>query len=357
MAFKILAINPGSTSTKVAIYEDRSCLSEVSYEHDQEILSLGIWEQYGERKRVIMKALSEADIPLSEINAIAARGGRVRPVPSGVYSVNNALLEDSKSSINGAHASSLAVFLGEDFAEVAKCPVYIVDPVSVDEMVPEARYSGTPLIMRKSLSHALNSKEVARKASLKLGMNYENLNLVVAHLGGGTTISAHKNGRMIDVINDFEGSFTPERSGGLPTLDLVSLCFSGKFSKDEVMRMIEGDGGFKAYLGTKNLKQIEEQILAGDEKSSLLMQAYLYQLTKTIGSIVAILNFKVDALCITGGIAKSQRICSALSDRFSKMTQVLFFPGSFEMEALALRVLNVMEGKERARVYPEGDFI
>ena len=357
MPVRILVINPGSTSTKVAIYEGSSCLVNTSYEHDPHTLALGIWDQYRERRKVVLETFAQVHIPLEEIDAVAARGGRIRPVASGVYMVNELLMKDSKSDVNGTHASSLAVFIGKDFASSASCPLYVVNPISVDEMIPEARFSGTPLIQRKSLGHALNSKEVARRASSALGKKYEDLNLVVAHLGGGTTISAHRKGKMIDLINDFEGGFTPERAGGLPTLDLVRLCFSGRFSEAEIMRVIEGEGGFKAYSGTKDIKLIEDRIKNGDEKSTLTMKAYLYQLGQTIGRMMAVLDFDVNGLCITGGMAKSQMICSAIKEKFSKVTKVMPYPGSFEMEALAGRVLNVVEGREKARSYPGGTLI
>lgn len=351
----IAVLNPGSTSTKVALYSDRECLLERSVSHSPEELAADVFAQVRVRRQVVEELFAEVGVSAKDISAVAARGGRLRPIPSGVYRMNGQMIEDSLNGTSGKHASALAVLIGKELAAASKCPVFVVDPVSVDEFLPESRLSGLKDIERKSLGHALNSKEVAFRAAYDLGKSYEDVNLVVAHLGGGTTVSAHKKGQMIDLVNDFEGSFTPERAGGLPTLELVNLCFSGKYTKEQVMRKIEGEGGFYSYLGTKDMQEVERRIEEGDSQSALVMNAYLLQLSKTIGSLMAVLSFSVDALCVTGGIAHSLKVTSFLKETFLPVAPVYIYPGSFEVDTLARRVLGVLNGQESPRIYPGGE--
>lgn len=350
----ILVLNPGSTSTKVALYSDDICLLERSVSHTRKELELDVFDQVGMRRQVIERLLADARISVRDLSAIAARGGRIQPVPSGVYRMNEQMIYDSINGTPGKHASALAVLIARELAADSNCPVFVVDPVSVDEFLPEARLSGLKEIERKSLGHALNSKAVALRAARNLGKSYEDVNLVIAHIGGGTTISAHRKGQMIDIINDFEGGFTPERAGGLPTIELINLCFSGRYTQEQMMRKIEGEGGFYSYLGTKDLEEIQDWIEAGDPQSILVMKAYLLQLSKSIGSLMAVLSFSVDALCITGGIACSQRVTSFLKEAFSSIAPVYIYPGSFEVETLAKRVLAVLNGEEIPKTYPGG---
>jgi len=350
----ILVLNPGSTSTKVALYYDDVCLLERSVSHTQEELELDVFDQVRVRQQVIERLFAEAGISVRDLSAIAARGGRIRPVSSGVYRMNDQIIYDSINGTSGKHASALAVLIARELTADSNCPVFVVDPVSVDELLPEARLSGLKEIERKSLGHALNSKAVALRAARDLGESYKDVNLVIAHIGGGTTISAHRKGQMIDIINDFEGGFTPERAGGLPTIELINLCFSGKYTQEQLMRKIEGEGGFYSYLGTKDIKEIEDRIEAGDPQSILVMKAYLLQLSKSIGSLMAVLSFLVDAFCITGGIAYSQRVTSFLKETFSSIAPVFIYPGSFETETLAKRVLAVLNGDEIPKTYPGG---
>lgn len=349
--FNILVINPGSTSTEVAIFNNEFCVIKQSISHTTQQLSLTVDKQLNFRKKAILDFLETSNIDLKKLSAIAARGGRLKAVKSGTYKVDKELLKDSYSKENGNHVSKLAVILGVEIAEEVGCQVYIVDPISVDELLDEARISGIPEIKRKSLGHALNTKAVCRKTAQELNSSYNDINIVVAHLGGGTTISSHKNGKMIDLINDFEGAFTPERSGGLSNIELVKMCFSGKYQEEEILRKLEGLGGFYSYLGTKDFIEIESRIANGDEYSKLIMDAYLLQLTKELGSMVAVLEYEVDAISVTGSIAKSKNVIEHLKSIFSKIAPVFVYPGSFEVEALAAGVIRVLRGEETARNY------
>lgn len=353
----ILVINPGSTTTQVALYNNKKCVSEKSISHTMEQLTLDVENQINFRKQSIINFIEKCDVSLQDISAIAARGGRLKPLPSGTYLVNELMLKDSFDKGNGNHASRLAVIIANEIAQEIGCNVYSVDPISVDEMIPEARISGMPEIERKSLSHALNMKAVARKAAEELNQNYKKTNQVVVHLGGGTTISCHRDGQMIDLINDFEGVFTPERSGGLPNLQLVKLCFSKKYSEKEIIKKMEGLGGFYAYLGTKDFLEIEERIKSGNKQAKLVMDAYMHQLIKVIGSMVAVLEYKVDAISITGSIARSVNVTNRLKEVFSGIAPIFVYPGSFEVEALAFGVLRVLEGQEKPKIYPNGEIL
>lgn len=348
----ILVINPGSTSTKVGLYKGEHCVLEESISHTMEELSMDVDDQIGFRKRSILDFFKKLKIDLKCLSAVAARGGRLKPIPSGTYVVNRRMIQDSHNKENGNHASRLAIIIGDEIAKEAGCNIYTVDPISVDEMIQEARISGMQEIERKSLGHALNTKAVSRKTARDLDKNYKDINIIVAHLGGGTTISSHKNGKMIDLINDFEGIFTPERAGGLPNLQLVQMCFSGKYREEEILKKVEGLGGFYSYLGTKDFIEIEQRINNGDSHAKLIMDAYIYQLTKVIGSMVAVLAYKVDAISITGSIAKSKNVSSRLASVFSPVAPILVYPGSFEMEALADGVLRVLRGFESPKIYP-----
>jgi butyrate kinase len=349
--YYILVINPGSTSTQVALFKNQNCLKEESIEHTSEQLSMEVDNQKEFRKKAVMNFIKGMDIEFNDLSAIAARGGRIKPIKSGTYLVDEAMIRDSESKENGNHASRLAVIIGNEIANEVGCNVYSVDPISVDEMIDMARISGIPEIERKSLSHALNMKAVCRKTAYDLNKDYDDSNIVVAHLGGGTTISCNRKGQMIDLINDFEGIFTPERAGGLPNLQLVKLCFSGKYSENEIIRKLEGLGGFYSYLGTKDFKEIEQRIAEGDNYAKLIMDAYLYQLTKAIGSMLAVLEYKVDAISITGSISKSDNVINKIKSIFSSIAPILVYHGSFEMEALANGVLKVLEGKEKPKNY------
>lgn len=350
----ILAINPGSTSTQVGLFHNDQPLVCTSITHSLDQLAQDIADQVGFRRDAVGEVLHNAGLTPRNVSAVAARGGRLKPVPSGTYLVNDEMLQDAHSTIHGNHASRLAVIIGHNIAAEANCQVFVVDPISVDEMIGAARYSGTPAIVRKGLGHALNSKAVARKTAAHLKKAYVDTRLVIAHLGGGTSISAHLHGRMIDIINDFEGGFTPERCGGLPNIELVRLCFSGTYSEKDILKIIEGCGGFFGYLGTKDLREVERRIRANDELAINIMEAYIYQLTKSIGSMLAVLKYKVDAISLTGSIANSGMVTSCITDTFSPVAPVMVYPGSFELESLAQGVLRVISGQEKPLHYPQG---
>ena len=351
----IAVVNPGSTSTKAALYKGARCVVERSVFHPIEVLRQKIPEQAGDRRAVLTELFAEAGVTPEHLSAIAARGGRLRPVRGGVYAVNQEMILDTLAPQASQHASALAVLIGIELSRSSGCPVYVVDPISVDEMLPIARLSGTPLILRSSLGHALNTREVCRRVAFTLGHSYEELNLVVAHLGGGTTVSAHKKGRMVDLINDFEGGFTPERSGGVPVNQLIELCFSGEFSEEELQKKIEGEGGFYAYLGTKNAEEAIKRAQSGDPFAFNILAAYLLQLGKSIAAMLSVLDFHADALCITGGMAHSSFIVNHLREKFVTMLPFYVYPGSFEMEALAAQVLAVLKGEKCALSYPDGE--
>lgn len=355
--YNILVINPGSTSTQIGIFQNKKCIVEKSISHTSDELSLDVDKQKEFREKAVYEFIAESGLSIDQFHGIAARGGRLRPLVSGTYLLNKQLLKDSYDKTYGNHASRLAVIIGEQIAKSANCPLYVVDPISVDEMIDEARVSGMPGIERRSLGHALNIKAVGKKTAYDLNKRYDELNMVIAHLGGGSTISGHRKGRMFDIINDFEGIFTPERSGGLPNLQLVKLCFSGRYTEQEVIKKMEGQGGFFGYLGTKDFLEIEKRIKRGDNNAELIMDAYLYQLTKVIGSMVAVLKYDVDVVSVTGNIAKSKRVIDHLEKTFSKVAPIKAYPGSFELEALALGVLSVLTGEEKAKHYPDGDVV
>ncbi len=350
----ILAINPGSTSTQVGLFRGEMHLKTVSISHTREELELVVEDQVEFRKKAIFELLDEVNIDITSIGAIAARGGRLKPISSGVYRINESMIKDSYNKHNGNHASRLAIIVANEISKEIGCDVFTVDPISVDEMDDKAKISGLYGIDRKSLGHNLNLKAVGVKTANDINKKYEDINIVVAHLGGGTSISAHRKGRIVDITNDFEGVFTPERSGGLPNIEIVKLCFSDKYTEDEIFRMFEGKGGFYSYLGTKNIQEIEMRIKKGDTYAKLIMDAYIYQLTKIIGSMVAALEFNIDAISLTGGIAHSNLITSSISNVFMKISPVYIYPGSFEIETLALRTYRAINGLEEIKTYPGG---
>lgn len=354
--YSILVINTGSTSTQVGIYENDKHIFSKSWSHISS-KNLNVDEQYEIRKKAVYDTLEEAGMAVEDFHAVAVRGGRLKPIESGTYLSNEEMLKDSYSKEHGNHAGRLAVIIGREIGDAAALPVYTVDPISVDEMIDAARYSGMPEIPRKSLGHMLNTKAVARKAAKELGISYEEANFMIAHLGGGTTISGHINGRMVEIINDFEGCMTPERSGGLPNQDLVRLCFSGMFTEEEIIKKIEGAGGFYAYLGTKDLQEVEERIKKREKLAAEIMDAYLFQLIKVMGSIAAVLKYQIDAIIITGNIAKSTTVINHIEDVFGSTALIKVYPGSFELEALASGVFRVLKGDERAKSYSGGEYL
>ncbi len=355
MAYKLLIINPGSTSTKIAVYEDEAPILVETIRHSSEEINKypNIYSQLGFRKEIIIRVLEEKGIKLQELSAIVGRGGLLKPMVSGTYRVNAAMLEDLKIGYQGQHASNLGGLLAKDIAGDNDIPSFIVDPVVVDELADIARVSGIPEIKRMSIFHALNQKAVAKRYAKEMGKAYEDLNIIVAHLGGGVSVGAHHNGRIIDNNNalDGDGPFSPERAGSLPTGDLVKMCFSGKYTQEEILKKLCGKGGFVAYLGTNDARIVEEKAVNGDKEAKLVFDAFAYQVSKSIGECAAVLKGKVDAIILTGGIAYGKSITDMISERTAWIAPIVIYPGEDEMLALAQGGLRVLNGEEEAKEY------
>ena len=353
--YKILVINPGSTSTKVVLFSNEQLLFEKKIEHSSKELSNfnKIIDQYHFRQDIILSFLKEKGINLCTLNAIVGRGGLLKPIASGTYRINKKMLEDLHRGVMGEHASNLGGLLAYGIAENLSIPSYIVDPVVIDEMKPVARISGMPEIPRISIFHALNQKAVARKAALDLGKKYEKLNFIIAHLGGGISVGIHCKGKVIDVNNALngEGPFTPERSGGVPVGALVELCFSGKFTKDEIMKKIKGKGGLVAYLNTNDVREVVKMIKQGDKKAKLILEAMAYQVAKEIGAGATVLEGQLDAIILTGGIAYNNEFVNMVRDRVSFLSLVMVYPGEEEMLSLCEGALRVLKGEEVEKIY------
>ncbi|MCK5780040.1 MAG: butyrate kinase [Psychrilyobacter sp.] len=355
MSYKILAINPGSTSTKIAIYEDEKEIFEKTLRHTNEELAPfeNISDQLEFRREVILDAVSESGVKLEELSAIVGRGGLLKPIAGGTYEVNKEMLADLKVGVLGEHASNLGGRIANEIGEKISKPSFIVDPVVVDEMDEVARISGIPELERKSIFHALNQKAVARRAAKEMDKDYKDLNLIVVHLGGGVSVGAHSNGRVIDVNNalDGDGPFSPERSGQLPIGDLLKMATSGEYELDFIKKRIKGNGGVVAYLGTNDMQEVVSNAESGDKKAALIVDALSYQVAKEVGSMAAVLSGKVDAIILTGGIAYSKKIVGDISSRISFIGEIKVYPGEDEMLALAEGGLRVLKGEENAKKY------
>jgi butyrate kinase len=352
----ILAINPGSTSTKFALFEEDNLIFEKTLRHTSQELSCfkKVTDQFHFRKDLIMKELSGQKIDLSGLAAVVGRGGLIKPIESGIYKVNKKMIDDLRIGIMGQHASNLGGLIADDIASsLPRAEAYIVDPVVVDELEPVARISGHPAIERISILHALNQKAVARTYAESVSRKYEDLNLILVHMGGGISVGAHRQGRIIDVNNalDGDGPFSPERSGGLPSGQLVDLCFSGKYSHQELKTMITGKGGIVAYLGTNNFIEANRMADNGDEKALLIIEAIAYQISKEIGAAAAVLEGKIDAIILTGGLAYQESHVERISKRVSFIAKVVVFPGEDEIKALAYNGLLALDGKIEIKDY------
>lgn len=352
----ILAINPGSTSTKFAVYEDEKCILNKTLRHSVEEMSKykSIIAQFDFRKGLIIDALVEEGIDVDSIKHIIGRGGLTYPMESGIYLVNNLMLEHALEGVMGQHASNLGPLIADFISlQIPNSHAYIADPVVTDELDPVARVAGHPKFERVSIFHALNQKAIARIHARRIGIAYEELNLIVAHLGGGISVGAHKKGRVVDVNNalDGEGPFSPERSGTLPVGQLINLCFSGKYSKEQVYRMVVGEGGFVAYLGTNNALEVQKSAEKGDSQSAFIQEALIYQVSKMIGEMAVVLEGNVDAILITGGLAYNQHLTGTLSARTGFIGPVFVYPGEDELEALAMNALRVARGETKPKIY------
>lgn len=353
--FRNLIINPGSTSTKIAIFDDENPIFIEILRHDLETIKKykRIFDQYDFRKEIILNFLKEKNIKLSELSSVVGRGGLIKPLESGTYYVNEKMIEDLKEAKRGEHASNLGAVLAYEIAKPLNIPAFIVDPVVVDEMDDIARISGLKGIERQSIFHALNQKAVARRVAKDLGKKYEELNLIVVHLGGGISIGAHRKGRVVDVNNALngDGPFAPERAGGLPTQDLVDLCFSGKYTFYEMKKKLAGEGGLVSHLGTNDAREVERRIESGDSYARICYEAMAYQISKTIGEMAAVLKGEIDAIVLTGGIAYSKILIDWIKERVSFLGKIFVYPGEDEMEALNLGALRVLRKEEKAKIY------
>lgn len=353
--FRVLAVNPGSTSTKIAVYEDSRELFSINLTHRAEAIAkyATIMDQYEFRRDVILETLKEKGIETSTLSAVVGRGGLLRPIPGGTYRVNEAMLRDLRAGLQGEHASNLGGLIANAIAEPLGIPAFIVDPVVVDEVETFARYTGRPEIKRRSIFHALNHKASARKAAKDMGKAYEDVNLIVAHLGGGISIAAHKRGRVVDVNNALngDGPIAPERAGSLPAWDLVCMVLEGKYTKDEWKKMLAGKGGVVAYLGINDMREVEERVKAGDEKAAEVLGAVAYTVSKEIGARAAVLEGKVDAVVLTGGLAYDKLFVDWVKQRVEFIAPVKCYPGENEMEALVQGTMRVLLGEETAQEY------
>lgn len=353
---QVLAINPGSTSTKIAVYQDASPVFIQTIRHTTEELAPfeKVTDQYSFRKDLILQQLHDADIDIQSLNIIMGRGGLLKPVESGVIEVNEKMIEDLKSCEYGEHASNLGGILAYDIAQsIPGADAYISNPVVVDELNDLARISGHPLLPRRSIFHALNQKAVAREHAKSIMKTYNELNLIVVHLGGGITVGAHQKGRVVDVNQglDGDGPFSPERSGTLPVGDLVRLCFSGEYSEKEILKMITGKGGLVAYLDTNSASEVESRAVAGDTYAKLIYDAMAYQVAKEIGAMAAVLCYDVNGILITGGIAHDKYFTNQVISYTHKIAPVHVYPGEDEMEALAKNGMRVVNGELEVKSY------
>jgi butyrate kinase len=355
--FKILVINPGSTSTKIAVYENVESVLLITLRHSPEDLAQfnDIPSQYEFRKEAVLNELTAAGIEIKNINAVIGRGGLLRPIPSGVYEVNETMKNDLKGrNIKQQHASNLGGLIADDIASgLPGARAFIADPVVVDELQDVARITGLPELPRESVFHALNQKAVARNYAHSVEKKYENLNLIVAHLGGGISVGAHRKGLVVDVNNALDGfgPFSPERAGTLPSGGLVDMCFCGKYTHDEMRKKITGEGGLMAHLGTNQAYEASERALNGDKKADLLLHAMAYQIGKTIGGCISVLKGEVDAVLITGGMAHNKVVLGYLQQYIDWIDNIKIFPGEDEMSALAMNALEVLRGERTCEVY------
>lgn len=355
MKYNILAINPGSTSTKIALYQNEKEVFCKTLDHPSEEIEKyeKIQDQFEMRKKVVLAFLKDNGYEVNELAAVVGRGGMVPKVKSGAYKVNETMVKRLRDNPVVEHASNLGALIAYEIANTVGVSAYIYDSVRVDEMIDLARISGMPDVERTSTSHALNSRAMAMKVAKMYGKKYNDMNFVVAHLGGGISVTAHEKGRMVDIIADDEGPFSPERSGRVPCKSLIDLCYSEKFDKKTMHKKLRGNGGLKAYLNTVDVREVEKQIDNGNEEAKLVLEAMAYQVAKGIGELATVLEGNVDAVVITGGIAYSNRVTSWIKKRVQFIAPVEVMPGENEMESLALGTLRVLKGEEAAQEYME----
>ena len=355
MSIKTLVINPGSTSTKVGVFEDETLLFEETLRHPTEEIAkyASVIDQKDFRKEIILDFLKEKDCDPKSLDVIVGRGGLLKPIPGGTYTVSDALLADLVKGVQGQHASNLGGILAREIGDKLGVPSYIVDPVVVDDLTDKARLSGMPELPRRSIFHALNQKAVARRYAKEHGTTYDALNLIVIHMGGGVSVGAHSHGKVVDVNNilDGEGCFSPERSGTVPVGDLVKMCFSGKYTQQEIYKKICGNGGFNAYLHTNDARVVEKLAKEGNAEAQLVQDAFYYQIAKDAGAMAAVLCGKVDQIILTGGIAYNPYTREILEKHLGFIAPITVYPGEDELLALCQGALRVVTGEEKAREY------
>ena len=355
--FRILVINPGSTSTKIAVFDNDKEIFKKTLRHKSEELSPfeELTDQFEFRKNIVEEALEENNIHVNSLDAVVGRGGLLRPVPSGVFKINDKMLADLKDpTIWGkVHASNLGAFIAKSIADELNIPCFIADPVTVDEMEDIAQISGVPEIIRQSLFHALNVKAIARKTAKKLNKTLDECNLIAVHMGGGISVAAIKKGKVVDVNNALlgMGPFSPQRAGALPIGGVIDLCFSGDYTKDEIEKKFTKSSGLIAYLGTDNGFEIEKEVKNGNEKYIRIIKAMAYQVSKEVGACATVLKGKVDAIFLTGGLAYDKFLTSWIKEGVAFIAPIYMFPGEGEMEALAEAGLRVLTGAEKAKTY------
>ena len=355
MSVKSLIINPGSTSTKIGVFEDETLLFEETLRHSTDEIAryATIVDQKDFRKDIITNLLKEKNFDIQSLNMVVGRGGMLKPIPGGTYAVTDDLLEDLKIGKQGQHASNLGGILAREIGDSIGVPSFIVDPVVVDELCDIARYSGVPELPRTSVFHALNQKAVAKRYAKETGKAYDSLNLIVVHMGGGVSVGAHQNGKVVDVFNalDGDGAFSPERAGGAPSGALIKMCFSGKYTEKEVYKKFVGNGGFNAYVGSNDMRDVEKMVNNGDMKANEVRDAFIMQVTKDIGSMACVLKGKVDQIIVTGGIAYDKAVVAGLKEASEWIAPFTVYPGEDELLALVQGGLRVVNGEEQAKVY------
>lgn len=357
--YRILAVNPGSTSTKIAVYENGDEILRENIPVDQDIISAYkcVLDQLEHRFDLIKRTLIDNGVKPDSFDAVVGRGGILAPMPSGTYLVTEEMTGYLKEAPRGEHASNLGAFIAEKFADMSGCEAYIVDPVSVDELTDVARISGAPEIKRSSLVHALNQKAVARKVAADLGKKYEDCRFVVAHLGTGITIGAHSSGKIVDVVGaKADGPFSPERAGGLPVGELVDLIFSGRYTKEELKKKLLSGWGIVAYLGTRDIREVFK-MAENDPEARIILEAFVYQIAKGIGELCTVLDGEIDAVILTGGMAHSDRLMEMLQKKIKFLAPIVIIPGENELEALYKGAERVLRKEERPRIYPGGEYI
>lgn len=350
---KLLIINPGSTSTKIAVFEDEKALFIESISHDSESLSKydNIVDQYEFRRDLIIETLIKKEISLNDISGIVARGGLLPPVEAGAYKVNDDMVWQLRFAPQNEHASNLGAIIAHSISVEYGIPAFVYDGVTVDEMLPIVKITGLPEMRRKGLGHNLNMRAAAMRYAKENNKEYRDCSLIVSHLGGGISVSLHKDGRVADIVTDEEGPFSPERTGGLPLFQVIDTATSGKYDKKSLMKIVKNKGGLMAYFGVNDTRVVEKMIEEGNEKAKLIYEAMALNVAKYIAYESAVVNGQVEAILITGGIANSKLFTSLVKERIEFIAPVIIYPGENEMESLALGGLRVLKGLEKAKEF------